>query len=53
LAPLAATDARAISPARECFNFSKPPRAFVPIPTTMQPADFLREPLDTRAPDRS
>jgi phospholipase C len=53
LAPLAATDARAISPARECFNFSKPPRAFVPIPTRMQPADFLREPLDTRAPDRS
>jgi len=51
LARLAASDARANSPQRDCFDFSQSPRAFVPIPTQMRAADFEREPLDGRPAD--
>jgi len=51
LARLAATDARANSPAGDCFNFSQAPRAFVPIQTKLRPTDFEREPLDSRPVD--
>jgi phospholipase C len=51
LARLAATDARANSLAGDCFDFSKPPRKFVAIPTRMAPSDFERQPLDRREPD--
>ena len=51
LARLAAADARANSPARECFDFSQPPRSFVAIPSGLHAADFEREPLDLRPPD--
>jgi phospholipase C len=51
LARLAASDARANSPEADCFNFSQSPRAFVPIPTKLKPADFEREPLDRRPVD--
>jgi phospholipase C len=48
---LAATDSRATSPEADCFDFSKPPRSFVPIPNALKPADFEREPFDARLPD--
>ena len=51
LAPLSASDSRALSPAKDCFDFSKPPRAFKTIPAHMQAADFAREPADPRPPD--
>jgi len=50
LAPLSATDSRANSPV-DCFDFSAPPRAFSPIPTTMRAADFIHQPPDYRPPD--
>jgi phospholipase C len=48
---LAAADTRANSPAGDCFDFSRPPRHFVPIPARFNAAYFEREPLDRRAPD--
>ena len=51
LMPLARSDARANSPEPDCFDFSKPPRAFVPFKTKLQPSDFINAPLDPRAPD--
>ena len=48
---LGATDARANSPAGDCFNFSAPPRAFAPIPTRLGPTDFERWPSDPRPVD--
>ena len=48
---LGATDARANSPALDCFNFSAPPRAFAPIPARLGPADFERWPPDPRPVD--
>ena len=51
LARLAASDARANSPQSDCFDFSKPPRGFVAIPSRLRAADFEREPLDPRPPD--
>jgi hypothetical protein len=50
LARLAASDKRANSPARE-FDFSKPPRAFVPIQSPYDRAYFLRQPPDHHIPD--
>ena len=47
---LAASDKRANS-LGDCFNFSQPPRAFVPIQSSMNANDFEREPLDPRPPD--
>ncbi|MGA8533244.1 MAG: alkaline phosphatase family protein [Candidatus Tumulicola sp.] len=48
---LAASDTRANSPEADCFDFSQPPRAFVPIPTRFTQADFENEPHDGRPPD--
>jgi phospholipase C len=51
LGRLAASDARANSPALDCFDFSKPPRAFVPIQATERAAFFLNRRDDLRPPD--
>jgi phospholipase C len=51
LARLADADKRAASPAKDCFDFSKPPRAFVPIQAPYSKAYFMHQPLDTRMPD--
>jgi phospholipase C len=51
LARLAASDRRAISPASDCFNFAKPPRKFVAIPSKLNQSYFMRQPLDQRIPD--
>ncbi|MBV8530846.1 MAG: hypothetical protein JO104_05975, partial [Candidatus Eremiobacteraeota bacterium] len=48
---LAATDRRAASPAKDCFDFSKPPRAFKVIPTVLGKEYFMHQPLDLRPPD--
>ena len=48
---LAASDARANSPASDCFDFSQPPRRFVPIPAPHGEGYFRDEPPDPRAPD--
>jgi phospholipase C len=49
---LSASDARAANPiAANCFDFSRPPRAFTKIPSSHGAEDFLRQPLDPRPPD--
>lgn len=48
---LAAADKRASSPAGDCFNFNRAPRAFVPIQAPLQKSFFLHQPPDNRAPD--
>jgi phospholipase C len=53
LPQLAAADARANSPAADCFDFSQAPRKFVPIKAS-HPADFFirhRFPNSERIPD--
>jgi phospholipase C len=51
LARLAASDARANSPATDCFDFTQPPRKYVPIKTTLDRAYFMAQPPDGRPPD--
>ena len=51
VAPLAAADARANSPADDCFDFTQAPRTFAPIPATLGQSYFEREPPDPRPPD--
>jgi phospholipase C len=51
LGRLAASDARANSPAADCFDFSQPPRAFVPIKAPKSQAFFLHQIDDGRPPD--
>jgi phospholipase C len=51
LARLAASDTRATSPQEDAFDFSKPPRAFTPIPSAFDKAYFEKEPLDPRPVD--
>jgi phospholipase C len=51
LAPLAASDARATSPEKDCFDFTKPPRKFKVIPTVLGKEYFMRQPIDLRPPD--
>jgi phospholipase C len=51
LGQLADSDTRATSPAKDCFDFSKPPRAFVPIPTKYPESYFLHERDDFQPPD--
>ncbi len=51
LARLQASDTRANSPLIDCFDFSKPPRKFVPIKAPYDATYFENEPLDFRAPD--
>jgi phospholipase C len=51
LPQLSDSDARAESPARDCFDFSQKPRKFVPIKSPQGPEFFLNQPLDPRIPD--
>ncbi len=51
LGRLAAADARANSPAGDCFDFSQEPRPFVPIEAPRDTAFFLRQGQDNRVPD--
>ena len=51
LARLAAADARAASPATDSFDFSQPPRAFVPIKAPKESSFFLHQRNDFRPPD--
>jgi phospholipase C len=51
LGQLSAADARATSPAKNCFDFSKPPRKFVPIKAPQNEAFFMNQPDDPRIPD--
>ena len=51
LARLAATDQRATSPEKDCFDFSQPPRAFVPIKSKYGTQFILHQPPDPRPPD--
>jgi phospholipase C len=51
LARLAASDRRSKSPAPDCFDFARPPRKFVEIPSALKRSFFMHEPLDQRIPD--
>jgi phospholipase C len=51
LAHLSKADARANSPAADCFDFSQKARAFVPIKAPVGPDFFLRQPNDGEIPD--
>jgi phospholipase C len=51
LKQLAAADKRATSPAGDCFDFSQPPRKFVPIGSPEGQGFFLGQPNDYRPPD--
>ena len=51
LGRLAASDTRANSPENDCFDFSQPPRKFVPIKAPYNLNYFMRQPLDPRTPD--
>jgi phospholipase C len=51
LAQLSASDARATSPAADCFDFSQQPRKFIPIRSPQDASFFLNQPLDPRIPD--
>ncbi|MBV9718114.1 MAG: hypothetical protein JOZ77_02260 [Candidatus Eremiobacteraeota bacterium] len=48
---LAASDQRANSPAADCFDFTKPPRKFVMIPSAHGKDFFLDQPSSHRPPD--
>jgi phospholipase C len=51
LGRLAASDRRANSPAKDCFDFKQPPRAFVPIQTQHSQQYFMQQFDDHRPPD--
>jgi len=51
LGQLAAADRRATSPAADCFDFTQPPRAFVPIQAPKNARFFLHQRDDGRPPD--
>lgn len=51
LGRLASADARATSPAADCFDFGQPPRAFVPIKAPENKWFFLHQKPDLRPPD--
>lgn len=51
LGQLSAADKRAVSPARDCFDFSQAPRKFVPIKAPLDASYFVRQPPDLRPPD--
>jgi phospholipase C len=51
LARLAASDTRANSPAADCFDFTQPPRKYVPIKTALDAQYFISQPYDGRPPD--
>jgi phospholipase C len=51
LGRLTASDTRAKSPALDSFDFTKPPRTFVPIQAKYDANYFKHEPIDRRIPD--
>ncbi len=51
LGTLSASDARAASPEKDCFNFNAAPRKFKVIPTALRKDYFMHQPLDLRPPD--
>ncbi len=51
LGRLSASDKRANSPAKDAFDFKKPPRPFKVIPTVFGKDYFLRQPPDHHLPD--
>ncbi|HVR46294.1 MAG TPA: alkaline phosphatase family protein [Candidatus Binatia bacterium] len=51
LGQLSQADARATSPAQDCFDFTKPPRAFGPIKAPKGAQYFLHQAPDFRIPD--
>jgi phospholipase C len=51
LAPLAAADKRATSPAADCFDFSQKPRSFVKIEAPLPPKFFMQKDGEYQAPD--
>lgn len=51
LARLAASDTRATSPEKDCFDFTQAPRQFKVIPAALGRAYFENEPIDPRVPD--
>jgi phospholipase C len=51
LARLAASDQRATSPEKDCFDFLQAPRKFVKIKAPLDENYFMHQPLDTRPPD--
>ncbi|HKU82202.1 MAG TPA: alkaline phosphatase family protein [Candidatus Tumulicola sp.] len=51
LAQLAASDTRATSPAKDCFNFGQAPRPFVTIKASPTEEYFMHEQPDLRPPD--
>jgi phospholipase C len=48
---LSASDKRANSPDPDCFDFSQPPRKFVPIHAPHDATYFKNQPVDLRPPD--
>jgi phospholipase C len=48
---LSASDRRAASPEKDCFDFAKGPRAFQPIHRTLGKEYFIQQPFDPRPPD--
>ncbi|MGA8097741.1 MAG: alkaline phosphatase family protein, partial [Candidatus Cybelea sp.] len=51
LGRLAASDKRANSPAKDAFDFSKPPRPFTPIPSRHGKDYFMHQLPDGHLPD--
>jgi phospholipase C len=51
LGRLAASDTRANSPAADCFDFTKPPRKYLPVKTAVSQQYFIDQPYDGRPPD--
>jgi phospholipase C len=51
LTSLSASDARAKSPAADCFDFKQTPRKFQVIPARHHKDYFMHQPLDPRPPD--
>ena len=51
LGRLAASDTRATSPAKDCFNFKQAPRTFTPFTAPYDRSYFLHQPPDNRIPD--
>jgi phospholipase C len=51
LGRLSASDKRAASPAKACFDFKNPPRAFKVIPATLGKDYFMHQPPDHHVPD--
>ncbi|HTA37700.1 MAG TPA: alkaline phosphatase family protein, partial [Candidatus Acidoferrales bacterium] len=51
LGRLGVADARANSPASDCFDFTQPLLEFIPIEAPKGPGFFMHQPHDGRAPD--